>query len=146
MSTAILGAIWLLGGCGPPGVVAPDLEEPPIEVRVFLDGPIRAGGGNLIVQTEFDVGGGVELPEPVAGGLEFVADGRPITERIGARDVVTQRYVFRGGPGHYEVPPLLATWTDDEGTSVEAQSTPLFLDIEVDPVQVGELIDIVEPP
>lgn len=138
-------AVWLAVACDPQGVGLPAPDAPPVEVRVFLDGPARSGGGNLIVQTEFDVGGEVQIPEPVATGLEFVVDGLPTTERIGERDVVTQRYLFRGRPGHYEVPPLLATWTDEQGASVEGQSTSLFIDVEVEPVQVGELVDIVEP-
>ena len=120
--------------------------DPPVEVRVLLQGAPRPGGGKLVVQTEYDTQGQVEVPTPTAEGLTFEPDGPPTMEALGPRDVVTQSYVFKGRPGHYEVPPLVATWSSHNGSDeVTAESLSLFFDIEVDPLSVGPLADIEEP-
>jgi hypothetical protein len=118
---------------------------PPIELRVALDGAPKKGGGALIVQAEYDADGAVSLPEPAAQGLTFEPDGPPRTERIGDRAVVTQRYVFRGSSGNYEIPPLVAH-LEGEGGGTDASSTSVFVDIDAKPPREGELVDIVEPP
>lgn len=151
----------LLLACGEPAD-APIEAEPPVELRVTLDGAPKKGGGALVVQAEYDPAGTVTLPEPAATGLTFEADGPPRTERIGDRAVVTQRYVFRGPSGNYEVPPLVARWQGPdagvssappatgeataEPTGAEATSTSVFVDIDAQPPREGELADIVEPP
>ncbi|MBX2798802.1 MAG: hypothetical protein KTR31_14095 [Myxococcales bacterium] len=143
MNALMLATLWW--GCAseaPPGEA---LEVSEIQVRVFLEGAPRSGGGKLVVQTEYDARGEVRVPELQAEGLEFELDGPPTAETIGDRDVVTQRYVYRGSDGHYEIPPLTASWTSPDGTVVEGSSTPVFLDVAVEPLRVGELSDIVEP-
>ena len=142
----LLGSVMAVG-CGSVDLASVQdvAEVEPVAVRVALDGEPRPGGGSLIVQAEFDTTGSIDLPEPVAVGLKFEADGPPFAENIGSRDVVTRRYVYRGPPGHYEVPPVIASWTSPEGEVVTGESTPLFFDIEVEPISVGDLDDIVEP-
>lgn len=137
--------IWalVLACSSVPVVVA---EGPPIELRVALDGAPRKGGGALVVQAEYDADGTVSMPEPVADGLTFEADGPPRTERIGDRAVVTQRYVFRGTSGSYEIPPLVAQWQGADPAPVDASSTSVFVDIDAKAPTEGELVDIVEPP
>jgi hypothetical protein len=58
---------------------------------------------------------------------------------------VTQLYRFGGEPGMYEIPPLVASYTDAEGTREEITSSPLFVDIETKPPRDGDLSDIVDP-
>lgn len=136
--------LFALLACGSPEV-APEATPEPVTLRVWLDGKPRAGGGALVVQATYDPAGGVTLPEPGGEGLTFVPDGPPTTERIGARDVITQRYVFRGAKGNYEVPALEATWTGPDGLAT-AKSTSVFVDIDAKPPREGELVDIADPP
>jgi hypothetical protein len=135
---------WLWLACAPPAV-APPAETGPVAVRVALDGPVQKGGGALLVQVDSDPAGQVELPAPVANGVTFEADGEPRVERIGGRDVVTQRWVFRAPSGSYEVEPLATTWTGPDGAAVEARSGAVFLDVGVPPPRPAEIADIVEP-
>lgn len=139
-------ALWLalVSGCGEAPVGAD--PSAPVELRVTLGGAPRAGGGVLVVQAAYDPGGELRLPDPVSEGLTFEPDGPPTTERIGDRDVITRRYVFRGAKGSYEIPPLLASWKGSDGVEAEAQSVALFVDLDVQPPRPGELQDIVEPP
>ena len=51
--------------CGEPADV-PNEAEPPVELRVTLDGAPKKGGGALVVQAEYDPAGTVTLPEPAA--------------------------------------------------------------------------------
>ena len=141
---------WLvlgLAACGAPNSSpSGDLEpQDAVEVRIMLDGPARAGGGNLIVQVEYDPLGQIEVPEPAAVGLEFAGNGQPTLENLGGREVVTQRYIYKGSKGNYEIIPLTVKWTGEDGAVVEAQSTPVFLDIEKEFATAGELADIAEP-
>jgi hypothetical protein len=135
----------LLVACGG-SVELPSVDDEPIELRAWLDGPSRGAGGTLVVQTEFDRDGEIRVPEPVGEGLTFTADGGPTTEDLGQRQVVTQRYVFSGSAGSYEVPPMIATWTDPDGQTAQAESRAIFVDLDVEPPREGELADIVEPP
>jgi hypothetical protein len=124
---------------------APEPQGPaPIELRVFL-GPPKPGGGTLVVQAEYAADGQVRLPDPEVDRLRFEPDGEPLAEQVGDRSVLTQRYVFRGPAGSYEIPPLVATWTR-EGESFEASSRSVFVDLDTKPPREGELADIVEPP
>jgi hypothetical protein len=138
--TAVL---WALLACSTDPAVPVD-SDAPIALRVFLDGAPAKGGGAVVVQAEYDGSGEITLPDPVAEGLTFEADGEARHETLGARSVVTQRYVFRGPKGSYEIPPLAAKWTG-EGGEAEAQSTAVFVDLDVPPPREGELADIVEP-
>lgn len=136
----------LLLACGSePSRTIPSGEAPPVEIRVGLDGEIRSGGGAVRVQVAYDPAGQVSLPEPKVDGLTFTADGPPTTERVGDRDVLTQRYIFSGAGGSYELPPLTAAWHGPEGAEQEATSPSLFVDVGVEPPREGELADIVEP-
>ena len=145
LGLTLLGGVPGLSGCADNGATVGIFEAEPVVIRVLRDTKARAGGGSLRVQTEYDAAGQVQVPEPVSDGLSFEADGPPFVERVGKRDVITQRYVFRGRPGHYEIPPIMATWTSPDGEEVTAQSTPLFLDIDVDPPDVPAIVDIEEP-
>ena len=139
----MMRVLLVLVACGADPGAAPT-GEPPIELRVFLDGAPAKGGGAVVVQAEYDGDGEITLPDPVAQGLTFEPDGEARHERLGDRDVVTQRYVFRGPKGSYEIPPLGAKWTG-EGTESEAHSTAVFVDLDVPPPREGEIADIVEP-
>lgn len=140
----MIPVLWALVACGTDGT-APIADEAPVELRVMLDGVPAKGGGAVIVQAEYDPDGEITLPDPVVDQLTFEADGEARHEHLGDRDVVTQRYVFRGPKGSYEIPPLTAKWTG-EGTESEAKSTAVFVDLDVPPPREGELADIVEPP
>jgi hypothetical protein len=133
----------LLAACGTQQGTVED-DESALELRVVLDGVPAKGGGAVIVQAEYDPDGEITLPDPVVDRLTFEADGPALHERLGDRDVVTQRYVFRGPKGSYEIPPLTAKWTG-EGGEVEAKSTAVFVDLDVPPPREGEIEDIVEP-
>ena len=127
-----------------------DVSLVPVEVRVMLDGAPRAGGGDLLVQVEYDETGSVDLPAPTAEGLEFTPNGLPTVEDLGAREVVTQRFIYAGRRGNYEITPITVTWESDGSPGTErheATSTPVFVDIEADPITPEglELGDIAEP-
>ena len=134
----LVAGAWL--GCAVP--VAP--PSPQVDVRVWLDGAPKAGGGAVVVQTLFDPAGELIPPAPVATGLTFTADGPPAVERAGGRQVIRQRYVFKGEPGFYELPPLVATWSGPDGEQ-QAETVPLWIDLGVTAPDVGALDDIVEP-
>jgi hypothetical protein len=143
--------MWLALACGFPwGSAEPSEEGSRVELRVFLEGGPRAGGGRLVVQAEYDPAGELVLPEPVGRvpnsevTLDFTPDGPPVQERIGDRNVVTQRYVFKGRKGSYEIPPLVASWKTP-AAEAESQSRSVFVDIDTPPPREGELVDIVEP-
>lgn len=139
--------LWILG-CGAGGALTGAAPEP-VELRAWVDGPPRGTGGTLVVQVAFDLDGEVQVPEPVSEGLEFTPDGGPTTEDLGERQVVTQRYVFSGSKGSYEIPPMIATWTPTGGVdalSEEATSGAIFVDLEAAPPLEEEIVDIVEPP
>src|SRR5690606_33836341 len=51
---------------------------------------------------------------------------------------------FTGPRGGYEIPALEATWSSDDGEQVTAASSPLFVDVGVQPPPDG-LADIDEP-
>lgn len=128
--------------CGTPA--PPSAEAPPVEVRTWLEGKPGPGGGVLVVQTAFDSEGEVRLPSPSIGGLQLEPLDAPQAERVGKREVVTQRYRFSGPRGSYEIPALEATWTADDGQALTASSSPLFVDLGVDPPR-DALADIEEP-
>lgn len=135
-------AIALLG-CGPDVQL---LVEPlgPLEVDTWLE-HVNDAGGVLVVQTVFDPGGEVRLPEPPSEGeLAYVPVNEPVSERVGGREVLTQRYRFTG-KGSQEIPALEATWSAPGQDAVTDASSPLFVDLGVAPPRDGELADIVEP-
>lgn len=145
MRSVILGSILWALACGAPDAESPPQEEAPqIGLRVFLE-EVKPGGGVLVVQAEYDERGQVTLPDPSGDRLSFEPDGPPLMEEIGQRDVLTQRWVFRGPKGSYEIPPLTAVWTHDL-EKVEAKSRSLFVDLDTPPPREGEIVDIVEPP
>ncbi len=140
--------IWaLLLACGSDlkDLPLPLGEEPTVEVRLTLDGEVRAGGGAVRLQVAYDPEGRVELPEPAAEGVEFTPDGPPLVERVGDRDVVTQRFVFAAKSGSYEIPPVVVSWKGKDGAEQEASSASVFVDVGVEPPREGEIADIVEP-
>jgi hypothetical protein len=137
--------LWLALACGEPPNVPSTTPEGPVAVRVALDGPVQKGGGALRVVVDYDPTGQVDVPAPVAQGVTFEADGEPRVERIGGRDVVTQRYVFRSPSGSYEIAPLDARWTAPDGTVTTGQSGAVFVDVGVEPPRPAEIADIVEP-
>lgn len=128
-------------GCGQPAL---PVDEPGVvEVRTWLEGT-SGKDGLLVVQTAFDPSGAVELPEPVVPGLTLQPVGDPVTERVGRREVVTQRYRF-SGQGSHEIPALEARWQGGQEEPVTSSSTPLWVDLGVEPPRPGELADIQEP-
>ena len=137
-------APWLalaLLACGETAV-APG-EVPPVETRAWLEGNPAKGQGILVVQTEYDPGGQVDLPQIDVEGLDF--RGRdPVHEVIGDREVLTQRYTFTGPKGSYEIGQLTSVWHGPDG-DVAGASSPLFVDLQVDSKRPGEARDIVEP-
>jgi len=138
-------ALLLLIACGSPGLPSDGLTDD-VTVSLWLDGVPTKSGGALVVQTSFRADGELEPPIPVAQGLAFEPDGAPSFERFGDHEVVEQRYIFRGKPGMYEIPPLLATWSGPDGTEEQDATDALWVDLGVEPPEVGELADIVEPP
>lgn len=144
-----LAWVALVGvGCGGGSSVAVDAEDAgpsQVSVRVLLDGAPRAGGGDLVVQVDYDDAGRIEVEEPRSEGLTFTLNGAPRLEDLGDRDVVTQRYVYEGSKGNYEVLPLTVRWVASGEEPVEVQSSPVFLDLEADPLSAGDLSDIDDP-
>jgi hypothetical protein len=140
----VIAVLLVLLGCG--ADVAPPVDDGPVAVRVALDGPVEKGKGALIVTAWYPDDGSLDLPPPDVEGLTFTPDGPPRTERVGDRSAVTQRYVFRGPTGSYELPPIVATWTGADGTKSEAASDSVFFDLDAAPPVTGELADIVDPP
>ncbi len=135
--------LWF--ACSAPGIGPVGPSDGPVVLRAWVDGPPRGAGGTLVVQADFEAGGAVQVPEPIADGLTFTVDGPAITEDLGDRQVVTQRYVFTGAKGSYEIPPMLASWSRDD-TDIQAESRSIFVDLEVEGPGEGELADILEPP
>lgn len=138
---ALLLALALACGGPPPAPAATG----PVEVRSWIEG--GKAGGTLVVQTTFDPAGQVTQPEPpAAGGLELKADGEPVRERVGAREVVTQRFAWTAPKGNYEIPGAKAHWKGPAGEA-DATSTSLFVDVQADPLgREGDLADIQDPP
>jgi hypothetical protein len=118
----------------------------PVTVSMWIDGQVTSGGGALVVQTSFDRDGELSPPVPTAQNLTFEPDGPPVVEQVASHQVVRQRYVFRGKQGSHEIPPLIATWTGPDGQEEQAETAPVWVDMGVDAPDVGELVDIVEPP
>ncbi len=119
-------------------------EDPgPVQVRSWLD-DVGKSGGALVIQTEFDPAGEVDLPAPEVDGLDFDAVGEPVLERIGVHEVWTQRYRFRGDKGSYEIGALEAVWHGPEA-ELRVSASPLFVDLSQDAPREGELAGIVEP-
>jgi hypothetical protein len=140
----VIALVLVLLGCG--ADVAAPMDDGPVAVRVALDGPVEKGGGALIVTAWYSDDGALDLPPPAAEGLTFSPDGAPRTERLGDRSAVTQRYVFRGRAGSYEIPPIVATWTGADGATSEVASDSVFIDLDAAPPVTRELADIVDPP
>ena len=82
MRGVTLAALCLLGCESEQDRSAPTAPPAPIEVRVLLDGAPRAGGGDVVVQADYDDVGQVELSEPKAPGLAFSANGPPRVEDL----------------------------------------------------------------
>jgi len=135
---------WLLAGCGsaPPAV---ESEGPPVEVRAALEREPEGGGGVLVVRVEHDPDIDIDLPVPQASGLEFELLEAPDIEELGSANVITQRFRFSGSRGHYEIQPVTVSYPGPDGEPVTAQSDAIFLDLETDPVEVGEIEDIEDP-
>lgn len=139
MNRAVL-LLFAVVACAPELVAE---ESGPVQVRSWLD-DVGKSGGALVIQTEFDPLGEVDLPTPSVEGLSFETIGEPVLERIGVHEVWTQRYRFRGDKGSYEIGQLEAVWHGpDEALRVE--SSPLFVDLSTDAPREGEISGIVEP-
>ena len=136
-------ALALLVGCsgGPRAADAPDSEL--VFVRTWTE-----AGSTLVVQTRFDPGGEVTLPQPPAdpaSAMTFEPVGEPGRERIGGHEVVTQRWKWSATKGNYEIPALTAHWKGPE-SEADAASSPLFVDVDSEPLgREGDLADIEEP-
>lgn len=137
-------ALWWLA-CGGEPSAAPLLADGPLVVRTALDGAVQKRGGALLVQVAYDPAGEVSVPMPQATGVTFTPDGEPRVERIGGRDVVTQRFVFEAPSGSYEIEPLGVTWTGPDGATATAAAGAVFVDVGVEPPRPAEIADIVEP-
>lgn len=137
---------WLavLIACGPAPEPAPT-EAEAVEVAAWLSEAPKARGGVLVLQTSYDPSGSIEVQEPAARGLEFVQEGDPTRELVGDREVITQRFRFTGAKGSYEIGPVEARWSSG-AEDAEAASTPVFVDLGVEPTGREGLADIVEPP
>jgi len=141
MRAALLTGV-VLWGCSTPVV---ESEETQVAVRALLSEAPTSAGGSLLVQTDYDRSGEIEIPTPEVEGLEFLLVGEPVIEEIGDREVVTQKYVFSGAKGSYTIPALTATWRSEEG-DVLASTSPLFVDLGVPPPgREGEIVDIAHP-
>ena len=139
MNRAVLLLLMVMA-CAPE-LVAEDAGV--VKVRSWLD-DVGKSGGALVIQTEFDPQGEVDLPTPSVEGLTFETIGEPVLERIGVHEVWTQRYRFRGDKGSYEIGQLEAVWHGSDEV-LHAQSSPLFVDLSTDAPREGEIAGIVEP-
>jgi hypothetical protein len=135
--------VALLAGCQGDGVTL-DVQQESMVVRAWLDGAPERGAGVLVVQTEYDPAGKVDLPQPVVEGLRFDAADDPVLEVVGQHEVLTQRFAFSGKKGSYEIGTMSAIWHGPDG-DVAGASSPLFVDLSVDSKRPGEAKDIVEP-
>ncbi len=134
---------WLVG-CGRTPEPVPTTRAP-VTVQAVLERPPEGGGGVLVVRVEHDQDLDVELPTPVASGLEFELLAPPTIEVLGESNLVTQRFRFSGSRGHYEVQPLEVAYPGPDGQPATAASDALFLDLGTDPVRSDEeMADIVE--
>lgn len=140
LATWALGAL-LLAGCT--SETTP-VEEEPAQIRTWIDGEVTAKGGTLVVQSLYDPAGTLDLPQPQVQGLTF-EQGDVRVEQVGDHEVVTQRFAFTGQKGSYEITALTADWRGPEGEAFTAVATPVFVDLGVEPPDVGEPEDIVEP-
>jgi hypothetical protein len=136
--------VWWLLACGGGDFTVG--EQPPVAVRAWLASEPSSGGGTLMLQVAHDADVQVEVQLPETRTLELTPGDVVRTETIGDRVVETRQWRFDGGPGHHEIPPFAATWTDASGATQTAESSRLFVDIGVKPPDVGELADINEPP
>lgn len=137
-------ALWWLA-CGRDPGAPPPPPDGPVAVRTALAGPVQKRGGSLVVQVDYDPAGQVEVPVPAGNGLTFRPDGEPRVERIGGRDVVTQKFVFEGASGSFEIEPLSVGWTGPDGAVTTVTSGAVFVDLGVPPPRPEPITDIVEP-
>ena len=139
---AMWPALLVLAACGSEIL---QNDEQTVVIRAFLDGAPGAAGGTLMLQTEYDLTGKIEIPTPEVEGLEFLPVGDPVVEAIGAHEVVSQKYAFSGDKGSYAIPALTAVWHGPDGDA-QAATSPLFVDLGVPPPgREGDVFDISNP-
>lgn len=119
-------------------------EAVPLNAEVWVE-RLTGAGGTLVLQTTWDPGGEVELPEPGVDGLRFGAPGEPERERLGRSEVLTVRWPFTGSPGSYEIPAMRVGWDGPTEEDLEILTDPVFVDLGVEPPRVGEIADIRDP-
>ena len=115
-----------------------------VVIEAWVSNAPESGVGTLVVQMDIPNGFDVQWPEPKVDGLRFTETGDPQTERFGASSVVRRTFRFSGPAGHYEIPALSVAWDTEDGEKT-AQSSPIFVDIEKDPIRTEALTDISEP-
>ena len=140
------GSLLFLLACGTAPTPTLPSDSDSISVRTWIEG--GKNDGVLVVQTTYDSAGEVTLPKaPVDpnSAMTFQAQGAPQEERVGAREVVTQRWKWSAPKGNYEIPALVGHWKGPD-QELDASSSPLFVDVQTDPLgREGELADIGEP-
>jgi hypothetical protein len=131
---------WL--ACAPPP--EPDAEATGVVVVRDWASGVSSTGGTVSVQVEAAPDAHYDVAAPVVEGLTFTPVGEPRVERVAARAVETRQWTFKGEPGHYVVPAPVIAWSRgaDAGS---AAGTDLFVDLGVESLKLGELLDIEEP-
>jgi hypothetical protein len=133
----------VLVACGKPAVPAP-VEAAQVEARDWIEAS-NDRGGTLVIQTSFDPAGQVALPTPEVQGMTFEAPVEPDHERVGSREVVTQRFAWTAAKGSYEIPALNVHWKGAD-SEADAATSPLYVDLGVPPPgREGDLADIHDP-
>ena len=138
MNLALLGWLPVVWADGPPAA------PPQVSVRAWIDGDVDAHGADVWVQVESPVDVSPQLVVPELPDTTLTPSGDPATEATSDRRITTFRFRFDAPQGRHAIGPFTAR--EPEGSPpFRADSTMVYVDVGVEPLDLGELADIAEP-
>lgn len=125
---------------------APEDVPPPrgVAIRAYRDGEPDAKGVNLLVQVETPAAITPQLAVPEIPDVTFSLVGEPTSEVVGDHRITTARLRADTPTGRFALGPFLASGTTEDGP-FSAPSGVVYVDVGVDPLQIGDIADIAEP-
>ena len=138
----VAALVGILMGCGESD--ERQVVDTGVTIQSWLSDKPTSGVGTLNVQISAPATLELEMTDPDVQGLRFTELGDAQTERMAGRVLISRRFRFSGKKGHYEIGPQTVGWQDESGEQTTSSSS-IFVDLQVDPISVGELSDISEP-
>lgn len=136
--------LLLIGWLAAARADAPTDPPPDVAVRAWIDGEVDARGANLLVQVESPVDVSPQLLVPEVPDTTLTASGMPATEATANRRITTFRFRLDAPQGRHAIGPFTAQ--EPEGSRpFRAESTLVYVDVGVEPLDLGDLADIAEP-